>query len=59
MEYADLVLVTVLLTFPLSMAVLVSLGTQPVPAIGAGSAVATAVLLHAMFVNPPRGRDPN
>lgn len=56
MEYADLVLVTVVVVFPLSIAVLSALGAAQVASIGVGSLVAVAVIFHALFVNPPRRR---
>lgn len=53
MEYADLVLAAIVVVHPLAISVLVGLGTDSRISIAIGSAVAAAVILHALFVNPP------
>lgn len=53
MEYADLILVTVVLVYPLSIPLLAAAGTSADEAIALGSALAAGIILHALFVNPP------
>jgi|GEM_PF-1947179 len=54
MEYPDVVLVAVLLAHPVAISVLVGLGAGPRLSIAIGSLAAAGVILHALFVNPPR-----
>ena len=53
MEYADVVLATVVVAYPLSLSVLVALGSTVRESVGVGSLIAAVVILHALFVNPP------
>lgn len=55
MEYADVVLAGILVVFSLAVATLGALGTTPAASVGVGSLTAAALVLHALFVNPPRG----
>lgn len=53
MEYADLVLGTIVAGYSLVISVLVSLGAGLGTAIGIGSLVSIAVIFDALFGNPP------
>jgi len=53
MEYADVVLATVVVAYPLSISVLMALGATARESLGVGSLLAAVVILHALFVNPP------
>lgn len=53
MEYADVVLGAIVIAYPLALAVLQSLGAGGRVSIGVASLLAAAVILHALFVNPP------
>lgn len=56
MDYADLVIATIVVVFPLSIAVLVALGASTRISIGVGAMVSLGVVFHALFVSPPGDR---
>lgn len=57
MEYADVVIVAVVAAFPLSVSVLLALGSSPHGALLVAAVAALAVIGHALFANPPGRRD--
>lgn len=53
MDYADVVLGAIVITYSLAIAVFVGIGADPNVSIGIGSVAAGAFICHALFVNPP------
>lgn len=53
MDYADVVLAGMVAVFAVSISVTVAIGFSSRTSIGAGSLSAMALVLHALFVNPP------